>query len=132
MKVFVKNQINGLSETRGKILNNSSKFFENSSKILSKLKQNPEKLNLPEISDTSSYAKTTKKPVLGRIFRETASTPDILFLTPIIWNKSLCVYTGNKATLVAQPILQKTLNILPPHTNHHIVSCLSFNCRYGL
>ena len=48
-----------LPETQGKILNNSSKFFENSSKILSKLKQNPKKLNLPKIPVTSVAAKTT-------------------------------------------------------------------------
>jgi len=48
-------------ETQGKIINNSSKFFENSSKILSKLKENPQKLNLPEIPVTSIAAKTTKK-----------------------------------------------------------------------
>jgi len=43
-----------LPETQGKILNNSSK-------ILSKLKQNPQKLNLPEISVTFVAAKTSKK-----------------------------------------------------------------------
>ena len=57
--------MDGFPETQGKILTNSSKFFENSSKILSKLKQNPQKLNLPEIPVTSIAAKTTKnKPVL--------------------------------------------------------------------
>ena len=53
--------MDGFPETQGKILTNSSKFFENSSKILSKLKQNPQKLNLPEISVTSVAAKMTKK-----------------------------------------------------------------------
>ena len=53
--------MDGFPETQGKILTNSSKFFENSSKILSKLKQNPQKLNLPEIPVTSIAAKTTKK-----------------------------------------------------------------------
>ena len=57
--------MDGFPETQGKILPNSSKFFENSSKILSKLKQNPQKLNLPEIPVTSIAAKTTKnKPGL--------------------------------------------------------------------
>ena len=53
--------MDGPSETQGKNLNNSSKCYENSSKILSKLKQNPQKLNLPEIPVTSIAAKTTKK-----------------------------------------------------------------------
>ena len=56
--------MDGFPETQGKILTNSSKFFENSSKILSKLKQNPQKLNLPEIQVTSVAAKTTKKACL--------------------------------------------------------------------
>ena len=46
--------MDGISDTRGKILNNSSKFYENSSKIL-------KKLNLPEIPVTSIAAKMTKK-----------------------------------------------------------------------
>ena len=50
-----------LPETQRKILNNSSKFFENLSKILSKHKQNPQKLNLPEIPFTCDAAKTAKK-----------------------------------------------------------------------
>ena len=78
------------------------------------------------------FEKNVHRWVLRGPFSGKRRQNQTLFLTPIIWNKSLCVYTGNKATLVAQPILQKTLNILPPHTNHHIVSCLSFNCRYGL
>ena len=53
--------MDGFPETQGKILTNSSKFFENSSKILSKLKQNPQKLNLPEIPFTCVAAKTAKK-----------------------------------------------------------------------
>ena len=53
--------MHGLPETQVKILNKSSNFFKNSSKMLSKLKQNPQKLNLPEISVTSVAAKTTKK-----------------------------------------------------------------------
>ena len=53
--------MDGLLETHGKIVNNSSKFYENSSKILSKLKQNPQKLNLPEIPVTCVAAKTAKK-----------------------------------------------------------------------
>ena len=53
--------MDGFPETQGKILNNSSNFFENSSKILSKLKQNPQKLNLPEIPFTCVAAKTAKK-----------------------------------------------------------------------
>ena len=53
--------MDGFPETQGKILTNSSKFFENSSKILSKLKQNPQKLNLPEIPVTCVAAKTAKK-----------------------------------------------------------------------
>ena len=36
-------------------------FPETRGKILSKLKQNPQKLNLPEIPVTSIAAKTTKK-----------------------------------------------------------------------
>ena len=56
--------MDGFPETQGKILTNSSKFFENSSKILSKLKQNPQKLNLPDIPVTSkslSYIHETEK-----------------------------------------------------------------------
>jgi len=37
--------MDGFPETQGKIVTNSINFFENSSKILSKLKQNPKKLN---------------------------------------------------------------------------------------
>ena len=58
----------GLSETQGKILNNSSKFYENSSKILSKLKQKPQKLYLPEIPVTSIATKATKKACLENGF----------------------------------------------------------------
>ena len=59
--------MDGLPETQGKIFNISSKFFENSSKMLSKLKQKPQKLNLPEISVTSVAAKTTKKQACLRL-----------------------------------------------------------------
>ena len=48
-------------DNQGKFLNNSSKILENSSKIFSKLKQKPQKLNLPEILVTSVAAKTAKK-----------------------------------------------------------------------
>ena len=37
--------MDGLSETQGKILNNSSKFYENFNKILSKLKEKSFKKN---------------------------------------------------------------------------------------
>ena len=59
--------MDGFPETQGKILTNSSKFFENSSKILSKLKQNPQKLNLPEIPFTCVAAKTAKKQACPKI-----------------------------------------------------------------
>ena len=53
--------MDGFPETQGKILPNSSNFFENSSKILSKLKQNPQKLKKPEIPFACVAAKTAKK-----------------------------------------------------------------------
>ena len=58
--------MDGFPETQGKILTNSSKFFENSSKILSKLKQNPEKLNLPQIPVTLLLQKRLKKAWLRK------------------------------------------------------------------
>ena len=50
-----------VTETQDKILKNSSKCIENSSKIFSKLNQNLQKPNIPEIPVASSAAKTTKK-----------------------------------------------------------------------
>ena len=44
--------MDGLLETQGKILNNSSKFYENSSKILLQLKQNTKK---NQFTGNSSY-----------------------------------------------------------------------------
>ena len=44
-----------------KIKQNSMRILENSSKMLPKLKQNPQKLNLPEILFSLVAAKTTKK-----------------------------------------------------------------------
>jgi len=55
--------MDGLSETQGKILNKSCKLFEISSQILSKLNQDPKKLNLLEIPVMSIAVNATKTTI---------------------------------------------------------------------
>jgi len=58
------NKCTVFQKLKGKFSISQARFCQNSSKILSKLKQNPQKLNLPDVA-----AKTTKKmPVLDNMF----------------------------------------------------------------
>ena len=58
--------MDGISDTPGKIINNSSIFFLNQAKFCKNSSIIIKKLNLPEIPVTSIAAKATKnKPVLN-------------------------------------------------------------------
>ena len=70
MKIFVKkiDKMRVFQKLKGKFsitqvnfMKTQANVCENSRKILSKFKQNPQKLNLPEIPVTSVAAKMTKK-----------------------------------------------------------------------